>query len=394
MSPPLATHTTAPLTPTPRPSATFTSPALPSTVPPSPTLPGNVEFYPLPGLPSGFIDLRVAANDSLWLLTSQSIITFQPATGAQTFLSDFSGVVLGMDNNQRAWTLANNGDTLAVWDGTIFSMVFTVQAGWESLAGFQPNARGFVADVAGNVWLALTRDVRRFDGEQWTTYVPDDLGIALSEREDARPSWTLTAASDGRLWVGECDWGGPGPLGGSGARWFDGQHWHGSDSPVASGCVTVIYEDPLGQIWLGLDDQLWRYDPATGHWDNVGLPAAPEGARFGYVVEMAVDSAGDSWLLLSLCGGASCDNGRVYFHLHEGVWTQVGQIGEYPPGGLVFDTAGAPWLFTTSTIARVENDAPVTLMTGDIRDVAADGAGRIWFIANLNGQFGLWELIP
>lgn len=359
-----------------------------------PDWPVDLQFYPLPDLSSGLTGLRVAADDSVWLLTRQSIIMLQPEAGAQTYLSDFAGTLLGMDDHRRVWVLAADSQTIAAWDGVRW-VTYDVQAGWEPLSNMWSDLRGsLVTDVGGQVWLALGHHMRRFDGERWMAFDPDDLGMPLEERDDAIPAWTLTAGRDGRLWAGECDWGGPGPVGGAGVRWWEDQRWHGADSPVASGCVTVIREDSSGRVWVGLDDMLWRYDPATGQWDDFALPTAPQGARFGYIVDLTIDPAGETWLLLSLCGGASCDNGRVYVHLHDDAWTQVGEIDEYFVGELVFDRAGTPWLFTATALARVEGDTPVALIMGRIWDVAVDGAGRIWFVAEFNSQFGLWELRP
>jgi len=52
--------------------------------------------------------------------------------------------------------------------------------------------------------------------------------------------------------MGECDWDGPGLVGGCGARWYDEHTWHGADLPVASGCMTVIEEDRFGVSGSGL----------------------------------------------------------------------------------------------------------------------------------------------
>jgi len=82
--------------------------------------------------------------------------------------------------------------------------------------------------------------------------------------------------------MGECDWDGPGLVGGCGARWYDEHTWHGADLPVASGCMTVIEEDRFGRIWLGVDDTPcdencmlpWRHQDQSLAW-LATLPPLP-----------------------------------------------------------------------------------------------------------------------
>ena len=93
----------------------------------------------------------------------------------------------------------------------------------------------FYSDVEGTLWVPMASDVRAFDGDRWTSYSLDDMGFALLEMEDIGIVHSLSMAKDGtEVWVGECYYSGPGPMGGGGVRWFDGTTWHGADIPVGS----------------------------------------------------------------------------------------------------------------------------------------------------------------
>ncbi len=54
--------------------------------------------------------------------------------------------------------------------------------------------------------------------------------------------------SVGDVWVTDCTWGGPGPLG-LGARWYDGNAWSAgqTSSVVGSGCIEAIEVDGAGR---------------------------------------------------------------------------------------------------------------------------------------------------
>jgi len=151
-------------------------------------------------------------------------------------------------------------------------------------------------------------------------------------------------------------------------------------------------------VWLGVDGDLWRYD---GEWTLFAPPEPPEGLRNGFITDLALDPAGDPWLTLALCGGASCYGWLVHYYVHDGVWTQVGELLDdyYPVQKPVFvprqgdlDAMGTPWLFWNGNLYRIEGDAPELVARFIVYVLSADSAGRAWFVAWHEGQTALWTL--
>jgi hypothetical protein len=254
---------------------------------------------------------------------------------------------------------------------------------------------GGQSDALGRLWFVTSQDVRVFDGERWIVITPADMGMGPPVHEELGQEFRASVLSDGTVWVLECDWGGPGPFGGRGARWFDGTTWHGADSPVAAGCATVIAEDDAGRVWLGVEDILWRYDPASDTWTEFAPPAPPAGwGRFGFANYLTLDPAGDPWPALVICGGASCYGSIALYHVHDGTWIQIGDPSDF--GGLawgpLFDADGIPWLFWSDGIYRVVENRLEPMALLYTRSAIVDGADRVWFLAWYGRQEWLWTL--
>jgi hypothetical protein len=229
--------------------------------------------------------------------------------------------------------------------------------------------------------------VRAFDGEHWTVFTPQDIGMGQADQE-LITGWVLaTVEGTDQVWVGQCNWGGPGPFGGQGARWFDGQMWRGADSPVAHGCANAIEADGDGRVWIGVDSDLWRYDPASDDWAQFSAPEPPSPhRRFGFVAHILMTASGDPWPNMATCGGAACDGDGILYRVHDGVWTQVMEGSTYLLHELVFDTAGTPWLFKDRTIYRLQGDLLVPMLDIPVYSVAVDTTGRIWLVAHHEGR--------
>jgi hypothetical protein len=114
--------------------------------------------------------------------------------------------------------------------------------------------------------------------------------------------------------------------------------------------------------------------------------------RFGFADAIALAPSGDPWPAMVLCGGASCYGSIALYHVHDGAWTQIGKVAEFegPYYSLVFDAAGTPWLFWDGAVYRLRGDAPEPLADLVVQSVAVDTAGRVWFVALVEGQ--LWLL--
>ena len=380
-------------TPTPQPTYTQTPTPTPESVAIGPFVPleySNVQ-------PMGEIyDLRVSPDGTLWLITSQGLSSF--ADDKWTIHPNHGEIILGFDTLGRAWVTTKDGEAISAWDGEDWQ-IYDLETGWTPAgpvwraAPYATVSEEIITDQRGWVWLATQQDVRRFDGEQWRIYDPDDAGYYPSdEMLEQGFSYSLTdmaVDSVGDVWIADCAWMGPGPVG-QGARWFTGRYWWGRSSQVvASGCVEDIEVDSAGLIWVGVDETLWRYSPRWG-WKKFSPPeiAPGWGSRWGYIAEIELEAEDTVWVTLSPCGGASCDTGLfLLYRVADGVWTLVSENG---PGDLALGDEGAGWLcagnnlysITGGTVELVADLAPFYCT------VEMDAPGRAWLA--IPGQSMLW----
>jgi hypothetical protein len=154
----------------------------------------------------------------------------------------------------------------------------------------------------------------------------------------------------------------------------------------------AIEEDPSGRIWMSVQAVVWRYDPASDNWARFTPPDDPpdenERWRYGAVTDIDLDAAGDPWVTILLCGGASCDT-EVLYHVSDGVWTQVGGTGQYR--GTIIEIESTPWLFGGG-IHRVEGTAIEMVAPLLIESVVVDYTETVWFVARRRGVEWLWTI--
>lgn len=374
---------------------------------PNPALASVGSFHPVTpaeGLPQGRIrDLWVAPDGRLWAATEVGI--FLQTEGQWTSLYKGLAIrILGADDTGKVWAILNDGQQIAAYDprtasgqGSVDWSIYGAGQGWTPVNEHQVMNDDLAADRRGWVWLVTGADLRRFDGERWTIYTPEDIGYKGTAEDldtGATVPWLTDVVRDdvGDIWVSECGSVNGWPAG-QGVRWFDGQGWGGAESPVVgSGCVQDIEVDEQGGIWLGVDAILWRYSREQG-WVKFPLPPVPQesGRSWGWVDNIELDPEGNPWLSLAVCGGASCGGGLLY-RLRGETWTQLGTVvgGEenLPANitGLAF-AGGVAWLtdFSPCSVYRVDGDVPKQVATfevgGDACSIEADAAGRVWVAA-------------
>jgi hypothetical protein len=398
--------TEAPTAPQPTPTEALTP------VPPTATLEPEPPDEPAPPVQAGVfgpfavatpqppagavLDLRAASDGALWLTTDEGLSVLR--AGAWTHLSPEPVILLGFDNTARAWTADETGDQVTVWSGQT-SRTLGADAGWTPAGTISRNppyttvSDRFVIDGRGWSWIATRHDVRAFDGERWRVFAPEDAGFTPSddmvEMGFGYRFRDVAVDSTGDVWVTDCAWAGPGPIG-QGARWYNGTTWEGqTSSVVGSGCIEAIEVDAAGRIWVAVDGDLWRYTPGQG-WEEFAHPdlALPEPLRWGYIVDLTLGGGETAWVTMAPCGGASCDVGvYLLFRIREGSWTQISDAGM---ADLALDRNGDGWLCVGNALYQVSEDEPALIHEGNDSTcrLEVDVAGQTWLWQP--GTAGLW----
>jgi hypothetical protein len=144
-------------------------------------------------------------------------------------------------------------------------------------------------------------------------------------------------------------------------------------------------------------DVIWRYGYADQSWTPYRLPEALLlGYNFTHPRQLIVDRVGDVWVIMQLCGGASCSGPVHLYRIHDGEWTLIidAQDGFMPLKQLALDGSGQGWLFWDGTVYRLEGESinPVASIAARSVDVSPDG--RIWVVAEHENDATLWILEP
>ena len=402
---------------TPRPTAPPITPTPISTFPPTdiPTPTATPSQKPkdiapfhfvtsVAGLPmdsTGEVQVRALADGSVWIITSQAAMRWD-GQAWEVVLDESGGVLAAVDDGGQLWVLRQDTSEISAWqDGQWTS--YGADSGWTNPGYFEVSwwatePWNVYTDSGGVLWVPMVRDVRAFDSAQWKVYSLADIGFPTPEMEDISIVHNLAIADGGtEVWIGECYYSGPGPLGGGGVRWYDGQIWHGEDAPVGLKCVSALAVDDHEDVWLGASDSIWHYDPTSRSWTENRLPELLlSDFNFTHPLQLIVDQAGDVWVIEQMCGGASCDVQVNLYQIHDGEWS-LSIDAEYWSSSfkqLVLDGNGQGWLFWEGKLYQLDEHPlePITSIDARGADVSPDG--RIWVVQGSGDDASLQVMEP
>lgn len=378
------------------PTATFTPPPTSTiTSTPTPTLQSAIGSLRLvavlePILFGDVINFRLMSDERMILTTSRGYAILD---GEDIFLqlAGPSQQLVGTDDQERMWFfIDNDGSKIYHWDGGLDFVL--ADLGWGPIDDVSVlEGQGVVTDGQGRIWLHTQKDVRIYDGVQWTVYTLEDLGMSAPPYDDILNNLNIYYLEDNdQIWLTSCFRGGPGPMGGGGVRWFEGGAWKGGGTSVREGCALSVVEDDSRRIWMGVGDALWRFNSKTASWSLFSPPEPTDAVRFGHLGDIVIDSNGEPWVNYLLCGGASCDSYKR-FQYQEGSWIQIGDI-NYLSQTLIFDFNGNAWTFGQG-ITRVEDNQTVAMSDIIVEAVALDAMGQIWVIGHpYGGEMAVWMM--
>ena len=348
------------------------------------------------------VQVRAPADGSVWVITSRTASRWDGQAWNVVRAME-EGLLADVDDAGRLWVFRQEGEAIDVWQDGAWSS-YGAETGWAPAraaagSGWWTSQPWRVSPTAdGAVWLPTESDVRRFDGERWKIFTLEDMGFPGAEEEGEGVFHPIALVNGGKqVWVGECAFSGPGPVSNPGVRWYDGLVWRGADSPVGENCVTTVDVDPKGNVWIGAENGVWRYEPGRRQWTAFPLPEELlEGYNFTYTRELAVDGSGDVWAYLQYCGGASCAGSTVLLRIHAGQWSKVFENQEWFASfqRLAVGGGGQGWLFWGGTVYRLAGEDLVAEARLPARGVIAGADGTIWAAAGHESDAALWVLEP
>jgi len=360
---------------------------------------------PLAGESIGALRINALADGSVWIVTDRSMMVWN-LQGDQRLRDQVIDQdvwwQVAVDDNGQTWVLLQDTGEIGLAEGWNVNL-FRADSGWTRVEPFEENwwAPFHLEIIPGSgymLWVPMPQDVRAFDGFKWDVYTPEDMGFPPVEMADVSTAHILVMAEGGtEAWVGECHYSGPGPMGGGGVRWFDGQTWQGVDAPVGSNCVSALAVGPEGEVWLGTSDAVWQFEHGNNSWTEFQYPQELlSGYSFTHPRQIVVDAAGDVWMLVQMCGGASCDGAANLYRLLDGEWSLVSSA-EYWLSSvkqLVLDGNGEAWLFWEGMIYSLGDIPfePAAFMDALAADVDPDG--DLWVVAGPEENPSLWVYAP
>lgn len=278
------------------------------------------------------------------------------------------------------------------------------------------DVRAITEDRYGQIWLATSRGLSRFDGF-WHVI---DVSTGDSNGNDVVELvydsdgfiWAMTSSAgvyQGRLYNGEMDWehhyttehglidnqittavlrengeiwiGTP-----SGVNWFDGDMWrtapNAEEGSINKG-VRVVYEDRIGNLWFGLSRQsrpnlLSRFDGIR--WEVFGVQ---DGLPIGDVQAITADGLGNIWVGTS--EGAAIYDGSTWQ-----VITSPDLIGNNVQS-IKIDSEETVWIGTTTGISLLSRGSwrhltkAHGLASNNIHTLFESRSGGFWVGTRDNG---------
>jgi hypothetical protein len=148
---------------------------------------------------------------------------------------------------------------------------------------------------------------------------------------------------------------------------------------------------------MGVDENLWRHDSASGDWTQLTPPEPPIiDTRFGFVDAIALDPSDVPWPAMVLCG-ASCYGKTALYRVKDGDWMQMAEVKEFggslSPQKFVSDETGGCWLLWAGSLYRVaEGGTEPVPGLGLVSDILVDTTEGLWLVARDRGQDVLWTI--
>ncbi len=260
----------------------------------------------------------------------------------------------------------SGGDTVTAGPGTTIDLPRF--GSWTSFAAEQGLPPGSIStilqDHAGGLLLGGAgrflgfRGLRRYDGADFEPVGgPQDFVVAGVKDPD------------GDLWFGTRE---------AGVSRFDGHNWHHyTQQEIGNDRVTCLAVDGDESIWLGTKSGVHYYDGRD--WSELTIDGQPYRRS---VHSLLATRSGDLWI-------GSADGLERYDGSHLVAVEGSDGVAVGPVSSLLEDRRGIVWIggrvpisgYGPTSILRYDGTVidSVSVSVGEVRVIAEDGLGRIWF---------------
>jgi hypothetical protein len=302
-------------------------------------------------LPAGYVrSIEVIGGDQVWVGSSAPQAAPPHAGGLSKFISD----VDWQDNWENYDSITGHLTTNHVWDVD--------------------------SDSSGNLWVATTRGVRKFDPvsksstviyEDWDTeHTINVMAVAVRSTNDVWFSTTAKTGQAASLWNYK---------NGSLYRYDHSHPLPGATTYPATFNINCLAIDAQSNLWIGLEDQsASKYDFTTQTWTNY-TGQFPNSK----VNDIDFDSSGKVWFSTSSKTGVG-GGGAYVFDPTSSAWTVYDpsncELGDYNIMSIAMSPIDGIWFGTTKG-AYLWNDSK-----------PAGKKWRVFDTVNTQGKYPTWHL--
>jgi streptogramin lyase len=150
-------------------------------------------------------------------------------------------------------------------------------------------------------------------------------------------------------------------------------------------------------VWLGAYEIIWHYEHASQTWADYRLPEELiTDYNFAYPRQIIVDQVGDVWVIMQMCGGASCGVAENLYRIHNGEWSLT-ITADYSQTGLrqlALDGNRQGWLVWEGMVYRLGDQPLEPFEQVEARGVSISPNGLIWVVAGSGDDASLQVFEP
>jgi ligand-binding sensor domain-containing protein len=238
-----------------------------------------------------------------------------------------------------------------MWFGTEYGVTRYRKGEWITFTiedGLAHNmVLSILEDSQGNIWFATIGGVSKYNNTTWmtlTTETSSDYASALPVEGGLASNFVRAIFKDsqGNIWVGTD----------GGVSKYDGKSWilFTMADGLASNRIWTIGEDKAGNMWFGTDNGVSKFDGLT--WTT--FTKADGLSRHDSARAIVGDEMGNIWCVTP--SGTYMFDGKTWTRLFPGAWDSA----------MTKDAQGNIWLGTGSEVRRYDYKVWITFTATDV----------------------------